>query len=48
MCNNRVKGFINYTLSNSKNIYRSGIGCPCKRRKNKKFLDLDVITMYLL
>jgi len=45
---NKIQGFINYTLSNSRNISGGGIRCPCKRCKNKKFLDLDVVTMHLL
>ena len=45
---NRVEGFIKYTLSNPKNISEGGIRYPFKRCKNKKFLDLDVVTMYLL
>jgi hypothetical protein len=44
---NGIEGFINYTLSNLRNISESGIRCPCKRCNNKKFLDLDV-TMHLL
>jgi hypothetical protein len=45
---NEVEGFINYTLSNSKNISGDYIRCPCKRCKNKKFFDLDIVTMHLL
>jgi len=45
---NRVEGFIKYTLSNKKNISGCGIRCPCKRCKNKKFLDPDVVMMHLL
>jgi hypothetical protein len=41
-----VKVFINYTLSNPRNISRGSIRCSCKRYKNKKFLDPDVVTMY--
>jgi hypothetical protein len=44
----RIEGFINYTLSNPINISWGGIRCPCKRFKNKKFLDLDIVTMNLL
>jgi len=47
-CCNGVQGFINYTLSNSINISGGGIRCPCKRCKNKKFIDPDVVTMHLL
>jgi hypothetical protein len=43
---NRIKGFINYTLSNPRNISRNGIRCPWKRCKNKKFIDPDVVTMH--
>jgi hypothetical protein len=45
---NGVQGFINYALHNPRNINEDGIRCPCKRCKNKKFLDLDVVTMHLL
>ena len=45
---NGVQSFINYTLSNLKNISGEGIRCSCKSCKNKKFLDPDVITMHLL
>ena len=45
---NRVEGFINYALSNMRNISGGGIRCLFKRFKNKKFLDLDVVTMHLL
>ena len=43
---NEVEDFINYTLSNPKNISGDNIGCPCKRCKNKKFLDPDVVIMH--
>jgi len=45
---NGVKGFINYTLSNTINISGGDIICPYKRCKNKKFLDLDVVMINLL
>jgi hypothetical protein len=45
---NGVQGFINYTLSNRRNISGGDIKCLCKRCKNKKFLDLDAVTMHLL
>jgi hypothetical protein len=45
---NEVQDFINYVLSNPRNINGDNIRCPCKRCKNKNFLDLDVITMHLL
>jgi hypothetical protein len=44
---NVVKGFINYVLSNLKNISVDSIRCSCKRCK-KKFLNLNVVTMHLL
>ena len=45
---NGAESFINYTLSNPKNISGGGIRCSYKRCKNKKFLDLDVVTIQLL
>jgi len=45
---NVVQSFINYTLSNLRNISGRGIKCSCKRCKNKKFLDLDIVMMHLL
>jgi hypothetical protein len=45
---NGVQSFINYATSNPRNINGGGIWCSCRRCKNKKFLDLDVVTMYLL
>ena len=45
---NRVQGFINYALSNPKNISGEGIRYPCKRCKNKNFLDPNIVTMHLL
>ena len=45
---NEVHGFINYALFNPRNISESDIRCPCKRCKNKKFLDLNVVTMHFL
>jgi hypothetical protein len=47
-CYNRVRGFINYVLFNSRNINESNMRCPCTRCKNKKFLDSDIVTMHLL
>jgi hypothetical protein len=35
---NEIEGFINYTLSNPRNIGGGDIECPCKRCKNKKNL----------
>ena len=38
----------NYAISNPRNVSESGIKCPCKRCENKRYLDSDVVTMYLL
>lgn len=43
---NGFDDFINYTLSNMIIISGGDIIYPCTKRKNKKFLDLDDITMY--
>ena len=45
---NGVQDFINYALFNPRNISGLSIRCPCKRCKNKKFIDPDVVTMHLL
>ena len=45
---NGVKDFINYALSNIKNINGDGIRCLYKRYKNKKNFNPNVITMHLL
>jgi hypothetical protein len=45
---NVIQGFINYALSNSRNISGGDIRCLCKRCKNKKFLDPEVVTMHFL
>jgi hypothetical protein len=45
---NGVEGFINYILSNLRNINECDIRCLFKRCKNKKILDLNVVTMHLL
>jgi hypothetical protein len=46
---NRVEGFINYALSNLKNISRGGIIIyPYKRCKNKKLFNVNVVTVHLL
>jgi len=45
---NRVQCFINCTLSNLRNISEDSIRCLCKRCKNKKFIDLNVVTMHIL
>jgi len=44
---NGVDGFINYALSNPKNIVGEGIRCSCKRCKIK-FLDPKIVMMHLL
>jgi len=43
---NGIQGFINYTLSNLKNISGVNIRCSCKRCENKKFIDPDVVTIH--
>jgi len=45
---NEIEDFINYVLSNLKNIIGGGIRCLCKRCKNKKLIDADVVMMHLL
>jgi len=45
---NEVYSFINYALSNPRNINGGGIRCPCKKCKNKKFINPDFIMMHLL
>ena len=45
---NGIESFINYALSNLKNISRSSIRCLYKRCKNKKFLNPDIVIMHLL
>jgi len=45
---NRVMSFINYALSNLKNISGNGISCLCKRCKNKKFINPDIVAIHLL
>jgi len=45
---NGVQGFINYILSNPRNINGGGIRCPYKRCKNKTLIILDVVTIHLL
>jgi hypothetical protein len=47
-CCNGIQGFINYAISNLRNISGGGIKYPCKRCKNKKFLDSDIVIMHLL
>jgi hypothetical protein len=36
---NEVENFINYVLSNPRNISGGDIRCPCKRCKNKVVYD---------
>jgi hypothetical protein len=43
-----VEDFINFILSNLKNINDGKIRCPCVKCKNKKFHHKDVVTMHLL
>jgi hypothetical protein len=45
---NGIQDFINYATSIMRNISGGGIRCPCKRCKNKKFLDPNVVTIHLL
>jgi hypothetical protein len=45
---NGVQSFINYILSNPRNISEGDIRCLCKRCKKKKFLNLYVVTMHFL
>jgi hypothetical protein len=45
---NGIQGFINFATSISRNFTNSGIRCPCKKCKNKKFLHPDVVMMHLL
>jgi hypothetical protein len=45
---NEVQGFINYALSNLRNISGDGIWCLCKRCKDNKFINVDVVMIHLL
>jgi len=45
---NQVEGFINYALSNRKNISGGGIRYPCKRCKNKKVYHSRCLMIHLL
>jgi hypothetical protein len=45
---NGVQDFINYTISNPRNISGCDIRCPCKMCKNKKLFNTDVVTMHFL
>jgi hypothetical protein len=47
-CNDVEGFFINYTLSNMRNINGDDIKCSCKRYKNKKFIGPDVVIIHLL
>ena len=44
---NMVEGFINYTLSNLRNISGGDIRCPCKRCKNKKNFSIQMLLRYI-
>ena len=45
---NEIWGFINYTLSNLKNISGYGIRCPYyKKCKTKKFFDPNIMMHHL-
>jgi hypothetical protein len=39
---------IKYSLSNLRNISGDSIRCSCKRCKNKKNLDPNVVMMHLI
>jgi len=43
-----LKSFVNFVLSNSKNISEGKIRCPCAKFKNKNIHHKDIITMHLL
>jgi len=43
-----VESFINFALSNSKNISRGRIRCTCVKCKNKKFHQSNIMIMHLL
>ena len=45
---NEVEDFINYALSNLRNISRGCIKCSCKRCKNKKKITLNVVMIHVL
>jgi hypothetical protein len=45
---NGVQGFINHAIYNPRNISGGNIRFSCKRCKNKKFLDPDVVTIHFL
>jgi hypothetical protein len=41
-----IEGFINFSLSNPKNISRGWIRYSCVKGKNKKFYHSDVVMMH--
>jgi len=43
-----LMSFVNFVLSNSKNISEGKIRCPCEKFKNKNIHHKDVMTMHLL
>jgi hypothetical protein len=43
-----MQSFINYTLSNPKNISGVSIRCSCKRCTDKEIINPDVVTIHLL
>jgi len=45
---NRVRGFINFATSISRNFTDGGIRCPFRKCKNLKFMHQNVVTMHLL
>jgi prolyl-tRNA synthetase len=45
-CKNKKVDIIIYALSNPKKISRGDIKCQCKKCKNKKFIDPDVVMMH--
>jgi len=47
-CCNGVQGFINFVISIPKNFTEGGVSWPCRKCKNKNFLQPDVVTMHLL
>jgi len=44
----KVKGFINFALSNPKNISGGEVRCSCVKCKNKKFYQSNIVTIHLL
>jgi len=45
-CCKGVESFINFALSNPKNISGSGIKCLCVKCENKKLYQSDVVMMH--